>query len=82
MNKVISNKPYLLFQGGTHGNFLAKCLSVASGECDNFDFYNGLKGAHNIVKIINKEMIGYVVDFGHKPESLKEIFLLHKCYGR
>ena len=77
MNKVISNKPYLLFQGGTHGNFLAKCLSVASGECDNFDFYNGLKGAHNIVKTsLNKEMIDYVVDFGHKPESLKEIF----CY--
>lgn len=77
MNKVVSNKPYLLFQGGTHGNFLAKCLSVASGECDNFDFYNGLKGAHNIVKTsLKKEMLDYVVDFGHKDKNFKEIF----CY--
>lgn len=56
------NKPFLLFQGGTHGNFLAKCLSVASGECDNFDFYKGLKGAHNKSKTMD-----YVVDFGHEP---------------
>jgi hypothetical protein len=24
--------PILLFQPGTHGNFLARCLSVASGK--------------------------------------------------
>ena len=39
--------PILLFQSGTHGNFLARCLSVASGKTKDFDFYGGLKGAHN-----------------------------------
>ena len=36
----------LLFQAGTHGNFLSRCLSVASGVCDDFDFYDTYNGAH------------------------------------
>tara|TARA_B100000282_G_C31649171_1_gene452189 strand:+ start:137 stop:973 length:837 start_codon:yes stop_codon:yes gene_type:complete len=39
--------PILLFLGGTHGNFLAKCLSVASGIVEDFDFYGNKNGAHN-----------------------------------
>ena len=46
------NKPFLLFQGGTHGNFLAKCLSVASGECDNFDFYKGFSCFYKIFVVL------------------------------
>ena len=38
--------PILLFQGGTHGNFLSRCLSVASGAFQDFDFYGNKKGAH------------------------------------
>ena len=39
--------PILLFRGGTHGNFLSRCLSVASGAFQDFDFYGNKKGAHN-----------------------------------
>ena len=39
--------PTLLFQGGTHGNFLSRCLAVASGVNEDFDFYKNKKGAHN-----------------------------------
>jgi len=38
--------PILLFQGGTHGNFLSRCLTVASGVNEDFDFYENRKGAH------------------------------------
>jgi hypothetical protein len=38
--------PILLFQGGTHGNFLSRCLSVASGVVEDFNFYGNNKGAH------------------------------------
>ena len=38
--------PILLFQGGTHGNFLSRCLSVASGVVEDFNFYRNNKGAH------------------------------------
>ena len=38
--------PILLFLGGTHGNFLARCLSVASGAIPDFDFYGSNHGAH------------------------------------
>tara|TARA_B110000285_G_scaffold171154_1_gene191617 strand:+ start:260 stop:1096 length:837 start_codon:yes stop_codon:yes gene_type:complete len=39
--------PTLLFQGGTHGNFLSRCLTVASSVNEDFDFYKNKKGAHN-----------------------------------
>lgn len=32
--------PILLFTGGTHGHFLARCLSVSSGTAPDFDFYH------------------------------------------
>lgn len=38
--------PILLYQGGTHGNFLSRCLSVSSGTEQDFDFYLDKKGAH------------------------------------
>lgn len=53
--------PILLFRGGTHGNFLARCLSVSSGTAPDFDFYHDsdrgeTKGAHanrNFAKLVN-----------------------------
>lgn len=64
------SKPFLLFQGGTHGNFLTKCLTVASGKCDNFDFYNGSRGAHH-----KSTSMDYIIDFDHEPVD-NDIF----CY--
>jgi hypothetical protein len=43
----LSVLPVLLFQGGTHGNFLSRCLSVSSGEGTDFSFYANKNGAHN-----------------------------------
>lgn len=51
--------PKLLFQPGSHGNFLSRSLSVASGIQKDFDFYNDekkRKGAHangNFIKIVD-----------------------------
>ena len=53
--------PILLFQGGTHGNFLSRCLSVASSVNEDFDFYRNNKGAHNKIGKFNK-----VVDHVHE----------------
>ena len=36
----------ILFQGGSHGNFLTKYLNVATKCVDNFNFYNSKFGAH------------------------------------
>jgi len=38
--------PILLFQGGTHGNFLNRCLSISSGTIEEFDLWDGHHGAH------------------------------------
>ena len=38
--------PILLFLGGTHGNFLSRCLTVASGVNEDFNFYGSKHGAH------------------------------------
>ena len=38
----------ILFTEGSHGNFLARCLSVASGVSKDFDFYKNKIGAHSI----------------------------------
>lgn len=53
--------PILLFQGGTHGNFLSRCLSVASSVNEDFDFYRNNKGAHNKIGKFNK-----IVDHVHE----------------
>jgi len=48
--------PIFLFQGGTHGNFLARCLSVSSGTAPDFDFYLENIGAHankDFAKLVN-----------------------------
>lgn len=42
-----TDKPIILFQGGTHGHFLQRILSVASGYTSDFDFYKGKIGAHS-----------------------------------
>lgn len=47
--------PVVLFQGGTHGNFLSRCLSVASGVCEDFDFYGSRYGAH--ARIDEKDLV-------------------------
>ena len=61
--------PILLFQGGTHGNFLSRCLSVASGAIQDFDFYGNKKGAHtNYGKFIK------VVDHVHECEDTNNVF--------
>ena len=39
-------RPVLLFHPGTHGNFLARCLNVASATIQDFDFYGSNYGAH------------------------------------
>jgi len=51
------NLPILLFQGGTHGNFLAKCLSVACGIQKDFNFYGDNAGAHSY---LNNTIVNYV----------------------
>jgi len=48
----------ILFLEGTHGNFLARCLSVASGSTEDFNFYKDSIGAHN-------EDFTKVVDYNH-----------------
>jgi len=59
--------PILLFQGGTHGNFLSRCLSVASGAIPDFDFYGSNHGAH--ASIGSKR----IIDHFHEDElSLKD----------
>ena len=39
-------KPILLFTGGTHGNLLSRCLSIASGTTVKFDLWRENHGAH------------------------------------
>ena len=67
--RSIPNAPILAFLPGTHGNFLARCLSVASGVVPDFDFYTDHKGAH-----ANRQFKS-VVEFTHDPKE-KDIF----CY--
>jgi len=38
--------PILLFQGGTHGNFLSRCLSISSGTIEKFNLWGENHGAH------------------------------------
>lgn len=51
--------PRLMFQAGSHGNFLSRTLSVASGLQEDFDFYASRKGAHNFSQFL------HVVDHNH-----------------
>ena len=53
--------PILLFQGGTHGNFLSRCLSVASRAVKDFNFYGDKLGAHKKYDKVSK-----VVDHVHE----------------
>lgn len=74
--------PILLFQGGTHGNFLSRCLSVASGKTKDFDFYGGRKGAHNQYNKFAK-----IVEHVHEHDdtnvfvyinfNLSDLYILH-----
>ena len=61
--------PILLFQGGTHGNFLSRCLTVASGVNEDFDFYENRKGAHTRCDEFIK-----VVDHVHECEGTNNVF--------
>lgn len=66
----LSVLPVLLFQGGTHGNFLSRCLSISSGEGTDFSFYANKNGAHNNTgydtKIVN-HVHDYHVHGGLRP---------------
>lgn len=65
--------PVLLFQGGTHGNFLSRCLSVSSGIEQDFDFYGDNFGAHKNTSFAR------LVDHLH-PEQLDEDVVDILCY--
>ena len=67
--RSIPNAPELAFLPGSHGNFLARCLSVASGIVPDFDFYTDHKGAHANRKFKS------LVEFTHEPKQ-KDIFCL------
>lgn len=67
--RTAANAPVLAFLPGSHGNFLARCLSVASGVVPDFDFYTDHKGAH-----ANRHFTS-LVEFTHSPIE-KDIF----CY--
>lgn len=43
-----------LYLEGTHGNFLIRCLSVAAGLNQDFDFFQGSIGAHNTLNSVIK----------------------------
>ena len=52
--------PILLFYGGTHANFLSRCLSISSGTIEKFNLWEEKYGAHankNFKKIINQLLI-------------------------
>jgi len=65
--------PILLFQGGTHGNFLSRCLSVASELEEDFDFYAERQGAHNNATF--KKVVIHV-----HPQNLKDFYHNHSDY--
>lgn len=69
----------LLFLSGTHGNFLARSLSVASGVAKDFDFYKDSIGAHNedFTSIINHSHSYEVSDiFCYITFDLDDIYIL------
>ena len=39
--------PILLFEAGTHGNLLSRCLSISSGTVKKFDVWGSKLGAHD-----------------------------------
>ena len=64
--------PVLAFVPGSHGNFISRCLSVASGVQPDFNFYKNTVGAHaeaNFKKVVIST---------HSPEWVghKDIFCL------
>ena len=74
--------PALLFHPGTHGNFLARCLNVASGVAEDTDFYGSFLGAHKIVRNEHKviaqvhEVTGYNV-FAYITIELSDLYILN-----
>jgi hypothetical protein len=73
--------PILLFIAGTHGNFLSRCLSVASGKTKDFDFYGGLNGAHNQSKF--EKIVEHVHEhdstnvFVYVNFNVSDLYILH-----
>lgn len=43
---IDSKLPVLIFQGGSHGNFLKRCLDIASGISPPYDIWGKNNGAH------------------------------------
>ena len=56
----------ILFEAGTHGNFLKRFLNVCAGEQEEHDFYSGHYGAHSIVG--NNTEVKYV-NYHPQPED-------------
>lgn len=73
----------ILFQGGTHGNFLERYLNVSCGHCANFDFFAGAgfrskddsPGAHNLDDYKNQVFSSLHPEDLYK-EKIKNVF----CY--
>jgi hypothetical protein len=73
----------ILFQGGTHGNFLERYLNVSCGHCENFDFFAGAgfrsqedsHGAHNLDDYKNQVFYSLHSEDLYK-EKIKNVF----CY--
>lgn len=73
----------ILFQGGTHGNFLERYLNVSCGHCKNFNFFAGAgfrsqedsHGAHNLDDYKNQVFYSLHSEDLYK-EKIKNVF----CY--
>jgi hypothetical protein len=64
----------ILFQGGTHGNFLEKYLNVGCGYNQNFDFFKNNFGSHNFENYTNKKFLCHHPNLFH--DEIKNVF----CY--
>jgi len=79
--------PILLFYGGTHANFLSRCLSISSGTIEKFNLWEEKYGAHankNFKKIINQchpsdeiQDIHTLIKFSHSDLYKIIIWLYH-----
>lgn len=63
----------ILFEAGTHGNFLKRFLNVCTGEQEEHDFYSGHHGAHSPVG--NSTTVKYVNYHPHPDDRDIDIWL-------
>jgi len=63
----------ILFEAGTHGNFLKRFLNVCAGEQEEHDFYSGHHGAHSPVG--NSTEVKYVNYHPHPDDKDIDIWV-------